>query len=69
MDFILTRIIGFYITKKYTSLHTFSLDPAEELTLETGDVESDADVVVVEGRAVSRAACGCGLGLGNPAGN
>ena len=51
--------------------HTFSFVPAEELTLETEDVESDADVVVVEFRTVScsRAACCCGLDLGNPAGN
>ena len=35
-------------------LHTFSFDPPDEFALETDDVESDADVVVVEGRAVSR---------------
>ena len=44
---------------------TFSFDPAEEFALETDDVDSDADVVVVDGRVAS----GCALGLGNPAGN
>lgn len=58
---ILKRIHG--------TLRTFSFDPVEELPLETDDVESDADVVVVESLAVSRAACCWGLALGNPAGN
>ena len=43
----------------------FSFDPEEECALETDDVDSDADVVVVDGRV----ACGCTLGLGKPAGN
>ena len=51
-------------------LHTFSFDPPDEFALETEDVESDADViVVVKGRAVSRVSCCVDFGLGNPAGN
>ena len=63
--------IGVHIVGRHMTQHTFSFVPAEELTLEIVDVESDADVVVVEFCTLSRSrpACCCGLGLGNPAGN